>query len=177
MLCRLVQSILPQMNIQKIKPYNHNYVMNIQKIKPYNHNYVMNFDGYSTGNPIATCGSGVIIYNNNTEIWKGIWSGTCFTEQNKSNTLSEYTGLIYGLQQAKKLNIKNLLIRSSSEIIINQMNEQNICISKNIFDLFIKCKELETDFDNIKYQYINKKLNKYAYKLAILAVENALILK
>ena len=64
----------------------------------------MNFDGCSKGNP-GLSGAGAVIYEDNEEIWGDhIFVGEKFT-----NNHAEYAGLILGLQQAKKMNIKNIL--------------------------------------------------------------------
>ena len=132
--------------------------------------FVMNFDGCCKGNP-GLAGAGAVIYYNNDEIW----TGTFFVGQNATNNHSEYAGLILGLQQAIELDIKTLLVKGDSQLIINHMTGVYKCKSPNLIELYEKAKELETKFDVIKYEHVLRNFNKRADELSNIAVDNYLI--
>lgn len=148
--------MLPKM-LPKIK----NALNNIDtKIYPET-DFIMCFDGCSKGNP-GLSGAGAVIYSMNEEIW----SGTLFVGEKATNNQAEYTGLIYGLQQAIDMNIKTLTVKGDSQLVINQMNSNYKCNSENLFSLYEKAKELEKQFEKIYFIHILRNLNKRADHLS-----------
>ena len=132
--------------------------------------FIMNFDGCCKGNP-GLGGAGAVIYYNNDEIW----TGTFFVGEHATNKHSEYAGLILGLQQAVELDVKTLLVRGDSQLIINHMTGEYKCKSPNLIELYEKAKELEGKFDIIKYEHVLRNLNKRADELSNIAVDNYLL--
>ena len=130
-------------------------------------NFIMNFDGCSKGNP-GLAGAGAVIYCLDDEIW----SGSLFVGKNATNNQSEYNGLIFGLQQALDMNIKTLLVRGDSQLVINQMTGKYKCNSENIFELHKKAKELEKDFEKIYYLHVLRNNNKRADELSNDAIKD-----
>jgi ribonuclease HI len=111
--------------------------------------------------------STAIIYENNKELWNSsVFIG------NKTNIFSEYTGLIIGLKKAYELNIKNLHIESNSDIVIEQMKNNNNLISECMMKKYEIAKIYESKFDSVKYNNITCKLldNKFV-KLSNNAIE------
>ena len=143
---------------------------NIVKINPEFH-FKMNFDGCSKGNP-GVSGAGAVIYSEDDEIW----SGQIFVGEKFTNNHAEYAGLILGLQEATKLNIKNILVEGDSLLVINQMKGIYNCNSDNLIELFHKAKELETNFEKINYQHVDRKFNKRADQLSNIAVMDFILL-
>ena len=139
------------------------------KIHPEN-GFVMNFDGCSKGNP-GLGGAGAVIYYNNDEIW----SGTFFVGENATNNHAEYAGLILGLQQAIELDIKTLLVKGDSQLVLNHMMGLYKCKSPNLVQLYDRAKELERSFDIINYEHVLRNLNKRADELSNIAVDNYLV--
>jgi ribonuclease HI len=131
--------------------------------------FIMNFDGCSKGNP-GLSGAGAVIYYNNEEIW----SGSFFVGEKATNNQAEYAGLILGLQQAKELQINSLLVKGDSQLVINHMTEIYNCKSQNLIDLYSNAKELEKNFDKIKYEHVSRNLNKRADELSNIALERYL---
>jgi ribonuclease HI len=131
--------------------------------------FTMNFDGCSKGNP-GLGGAGAVIYHNNDEIW----SGSFFVGENATNNHAEYAGLILGLQQAKELEIKNLLVKGDSQLVISQMIGSYKCKSPNLIDFYLRAKELENKFDIINYEHVLRNLNKRADELSNIAVDDYL---
>ena len=129
-------------------------------------NFIMNFDGCSKGNP-GLSGAGAVIYSLNDEIW----SGSLFLGKNATNNQAEYTGLIFGLQQAIDMNIKTLLVKGDSQLVINQMTGRYKCNSENIIELHKTAKELENKFEKIYYSHVLRNNNKRADELSNDAVK------
>ena len=134
--------------------------------------FKMNFDGCSKGNP-GLSGAGAVIYENNEEIW----GDHLFVGEKFTNNHAEYAGLILGLQQAKKMNIKHILVEGDSLLVINQMSNIYNCNSPNLIELYNKAKELEKYFDKIHYQHVDRKFNKRADQLSNVAVMDYILLK
>ena len=120
-------------------------------------NFVMNFDGCSKGNP-GLSGAGAVIYYNDEEIW----SQSFFVGGSATNNHAEYAGLILGLQEAVRLDIKRLLVKGDSQLVINHMKGIYKCLSPNLIDLYKKAKELESNFDEIYYEHVLRNFNKRA---------------
>src|SRR3954449_13141651 len=74
------------------------------------------FDGGSRGNP-GPAGIGVVLRaaDGTPVVTLGRFIGRA------TNNVAEYKALITGLQEAKKLGAKKILIRGDSELIIKQM--------------------------------------------------------
>lgn len=128
--------------------------------------FLLKFDGCSKGNP-GLSGSGAVIY----ELEKEIWADYLFIGEKETNNIAEYNGLIMGLEQASKLNIKNLIVQGDSLLVINQMTGLYKCKSENLVGLYNKSKDLERNFDKIEYCHIYRNKNKRADELSNIAVE------
>jgi ribonuclease HI len=120
-------------------------------------NFIMNFDGCSKGNP-GISGAGAVIYQCDEEIW----SESFFVGENATNNHAEYAGLILGLQQAVELDIKCLLVKGDSQLVINHMKGIYKCSSPNLIELYNRAKELESKFDEIYYEHVLRNFNKRA---------------
>ena len=136
------------------------------KIYP-EYEYKLNFDGCSKGNP-GLAGAGAVLYKNNIEIW----SGYEFVGENATNNQAEYAGLILGLQQAKDMGIKSLLIVGDSLLVINHMKRIYKCKSPNLIENYDKAKNLARQLDAVEYLHVLRHLNKRADELSNIAVEN-----
>ena len=129
-------------------------------------NFVMNFDGCSKGNP-GLAGAGAVIYCLKDELW----GGSLFVGKNATNNQAEYAGLIYGLEKAIEMNIKILLVKGDSQLVINQMTGKYSCNSDNILPLYLKAKELEKEFQTIYYSHVLRSYNKRADQLSNEAIK------
>jgi ribonuclease HI len=134
----------------------------ISKILPPIENYFsMYFDGCSKGNP-GPAGAGAVIYYNSYEIW----SDSIFVGKKETNNVSEYNGLILGLDKANKLNIKNLLVFGDSLLVIKQMNGDYKVNSENIKNLHAIAIEKSKLFDNILFTHVYRDENTRADELS-----------
>ena len=116
--------------------------------------YCMMFDGCSKGNP-GPAGAGAVLYENNTEIW----ANSIYVGERETNNIAEYTGLIMGLNEAVRQNIRTLTVKGDSELIIRQMTGRYKVKSENMLEMYERAKELEKQFDKIDYFHVYRHLN------------------
>jgi ribonuclease HI len=128
--------------------------------------YILRFDGGSRGNP-GISGCGAVIYYNNDEIW----ADHLFISETQTNNYAEYMGLIIGLEQAVKLNIKHILVEGDSLLVINQLTNKYKCKSENLLELNKTAHELSKQFQTISYNHILRNKNKRADKLSNIAMD------
>jgi len=122
-------------------------------------------DGASKGNP-GEAGCGVVIYGLGKEpilLKKYIGHAT--------NNIAEYNALILALEKLKELNIKEIIIKSDSLLLVSQLNGKYAVKNPNIRKLFRVYLSLAVNFDKIKVMHIPRELNKEADRLANLAIK------
>ena len=128
--------------------------------------YILRFDGGSRGNPgIAGCGA--VIYYNNCEIWGSYLN----IGKTQTNNYAEYMGLILGLEEALKRNIKEILVEGDSLLVINQLTNKYKCKSENLLELNAKAVSLSKQFHNISFNHILRNKNKRADELSNMAMD------
>jgi len=124
------------------------------------------FDGCSKGNP-GRAGAGAVIYKNNIPQPENIlYTHGVFVGEKETNNVAEYMGLIIGLKDAVKLNIKNLEVNGDSLLVIKQMQGKYQVKSPMLQKLYQQAKELEKTFDTIVYHHVYRKNNTLADSLA-----------
>jgi ribonuclease HI len=135
---------------------------------------LIQFDGGSRGNP-GVSGAGAVIYsiqNDGIIPFKELHSTTTLLTGTATNNQAEYTGLIIGLELAKKHGYKHIRIQGDSNLIVNQINGKFKCKSKNLTDLYTKAKRLVDEFDEVTISHIYRDKNKRADELANEAMDS-----
>lgn len=123
--------------------------------------HVLFFDGCCKGNP-GPGGAGAVIYKDGIEIW----SDSVFIGNKITNNIAEYTGLIIGIKQAIKMDIKALTVKGDSLLVIKQMNGIYKVNSENLVEFYKTAKQLEKSFNKIEYNHVYRKDNKRADALS-----------
>ena len=123
--------------------------------------YTLFFDGCSKGNP-GKAGAGAVLYKNDIEIW----SKAQFVGAKQTNNYAEYMGLIIGLEEAVKQNIKHLIIKGDSLLVIRQMKREYKVNSPNIAGLFAEASQFAKQFNIIEFKHVYRKDNKRADALS-----------
>ena len=127
----------------------------------------MYIDGAARGNP-GEAGIGVIIEDeqsqNIRQLYKYIGPA--------SNNVAEYTALIYGLQEALILGLKDLAIYSDSELLVKQLNGEYRVKNSNLKAYYGQFLHLKTGFSKLKINQISRAENKKADKLANQAIDS-----
>jgi len=129
--------------------------------------YVLKFDGCSKGNP-GPAGAGAVLYYNDIEVW----SAKEYVGIKETNNYAEYTGLLIGLREAEKRNIKYLIVKGDSQLVIRQMKGEYKVKSENLVLLYNESKKISTTFDKIIFEHIYRKFNSRADELSNQALEN-----
>ena len=125
------------------------------------------FDGCSKGNP-GKAGAGAVIYQNGIELY----SKTLFVGNNETNNVSEYNGLIIGLELAIFNGIKELSVKGDSLLVIKQMKGEYKVKNKNLKILFERAKQLSLQFDKITFEHIYRENNQRADELSNIALKD-----
>ena len=137
------------------------------------------FDGCSKGNP-GPSGSGAMIkYQGNMTVTNDI--SLCEYVGNTTNNVAEYKGLILGLKylnHLNQLNLKYLIIKGDSMLVINHMLGKYKVKSPNLLPLYNEAKELIEHIKNknieieIMFLYIPREENKEADYLANMGLKS-----
>jgi ribonuclease HI len=124
------------------------------------------FDGGSRGNP-GPAGVGVVLsaQDGTSLVTLGRFIGRA------TNNVAEYKGLITGLEEARKLGAKKIIIRGDSELIIKQMRGEYRVKNPDLQDLYHEAQTLLRDFDEAKIEHNLRHKNETADKLANLAMD------
>ena len=127
--------------------------------------YVLYFDGCSKGNP-GPSGIGAVIYKNKIEIWN-----SCkYIGDKRTNNESEYSALIMGLEEAIKMDIKELSVCGDSLLVINQVNGIYKVKNQNLLVLYENVLLLKPKFTYIDFNHVYRNNNKRADELSNLAL-------
>ena len=123
--------------------------------------YILYFDGCSKGNP-GLAGAGAVIYKNGLEIH----SESVFVGTKETNNVAEYTGLLIGLTEAIRRNIKTLKVKGDSELVIKQMKGLYKVSSPSIKGIYEDAKKLQKQFHKISFEHVYREHNKRADELS-----------
>jgi ribonuclease HI len=124
------------------------------------------FDGGSRGNP-GPAGIGVVLraQDGTPLVTLGRFIGRA------TNNVAEYRALITGLEKAKELGAKRILIRGDSELIIKQMRGEYRVKNPDLRNLYDEAQFLLHQFDEARMEHNLRDKNKLADKLANKAMD------
>ena len=127
----------------------------------------MYFDGCSKGNP-GKSGAGACVVNDTSG--EEIWSQSMFVGEKVTNNVAEYNGLLLGLKEIAKRNVKNITIKGDSKLVIEQIQKKVNTRSPTMKPLKEEaCKLLDTIREKgvtIEFEHVLRKYNKRADELA-----------
>ena len=94
---------------------------------------------------------------------------------NMTNNVAEYSALIYALKRIKELKLdeEEIIVRSDSKLVVNQMKEEWKVKKEHLKPLFYKAKILASDKD-IVFEWIPREENTEADTLSRIAHETAI---
>jgi ribonuclease HI len=118
-------------------------------------------DGASRGNPGAA-GIGVVICDEagHSLLEMGEYIGET------TNNVAEYTALVRGLEEARKLGATSIVIQTDSELLARQIRGVYRVKSPNLVDLYQDAISLLGQFDEAKIGHVPREENTRADKLA-----------
>lgn len=123
-------------------------------------------DGAARGNP-GEAGIGIILKDEQgqqiRELYKYIGQTT--------NNIAEYTALIYGLQEAIILGLKEVVVHSDSELLVKQLNGEYRVKNSNLKLHYEQFLHLKSGFNKLEVRQISRAENKQSDKLANQAID------
>ena len=124
------------------------------------------FDGGSRGNP-GPAGIGVVLRaeDRTSLVTLGRFIGRA------TNNVAEYRALITGLEKARELGAKKVIIRGDSELIVRQMLGQYRVKNPDLKDLYDEAQLLYRQFDEARIEHNYREKNALADRLANLAMD------
>ena len=123
--------------------------------------HVLFFDGGSRGNP-GICGSGHVIMLNDEKVS----SSSKLVSTENTNNYAEYMSIIIGLNDAYRREIKNLIVKGDSLLVINQITGKWKIRCKTLQELHSEVMDIITQFDEISFHHIPREENTLADKEA-----------
>jgi len=118
-------------------------------------------DGASRGNP-GPAGAGAQITDADgvvlAEVAEGLGTAT--------NNVAEYTAVIRGLERALELGAASVLLRSDSQLLINQLTGRYRVKSPHLQPLHRRVRQLAAGFDSIEFEHVRRERNTEADRLA-----------
>ena len=133
--------------------------------------YIIYTDGAALGNP-GPAGAGAIVVDPKGNIVYRISESLGIA----SNNEAEYFAIILALEKADNMGLKDIEIRSDSQLIVRQINGQYKVKSANLKPLFKKVLNLLLNFQRTKMVHISREFNKEADKLAKLGAKRAKVI-
>jgi ribonuclease HI len=123
-------------------------------------------DGAARGNP-GPAGIGVHITDVEGrllgEIAEGIGVAT--------NNVAEYTAAIRGLERAAELRATDVLVRSDSRLLVEQLSGRYRVKNPTLQRLHTRVRSLAAGFRTVAYEHVPRELNKEADRLANAGVD------
>jgi len=131
-----------------------------------NETITIRFDGGSRGNP-GPAGIGVVLtaQDNTPLVTVGRYIGRA------TNNVAEYKALIAGLEEAKKLGARKVIVRGDSELVVRQMTGQYRVKNADLRPLYERAQDLMNEFERAKIEHNYREDNSLADKLANLAMD------
>ena len=118
-------------------------------------------DGAARGNP-GPAGAGSQLTTPDGEVVAEISRGLGET----TNNVAEYTAAILGLERARELGATEVLLRSDSQLLINQLVGVYKVKAGHLLPLYRRVQQLASDFGRIRFEHVPRERNAEADRLA-----------
>lgn len=128
--------------------------------------YIIHVDGASRGNP-GEASYGFVILNSSGKV---IYQESGYIGR-ATNNVAEYTALVRALEFAVQKRIKQVEIRSDSQLLVRQLAGLYKIKSEPLAKLHQCCKELLANFEKFQIQHVPREENRLADKLANFALD------
>jgi ribonuclease H / adenosylcobalamin/alpha-ribazole phosphatase len=118
-------------------------------------------DGAARGNP-GPAGIGVVVTDEAggvlAEIAEGIGVAT--------NNVAEYTAAIRGLERARELGAAQVLVRSDSRLLVEQLSGRFKVKNPTLQRLHAEARSIAAGFERIRFEHVRRERNTEADRLA-----------
>ena len=126
---------------------------------------VLHVDGAARGNP-GQAGAGIFLSVPDGSVLR---AGEYLGEA--TNNTAEYRALLVGMKKAADLGIRDLEVRSDSELMVKQLNGQYRVKSPHLQDLYFSAIKAISSFDRVIFIHVTREENKEADRLANMAID------
>lgn len=126
----------------------------------------INCDGAARGNP-GPAGAGAVVVDEDGLVLAEVAEGLGET----TNNVAEYTAVIRGLEEAERLGAREVLLRSDSQLLINQLIGRYRVKAPHLQPLHRRVRELMRVFDRVDLEHVPRERNAAADALANLGVD------
>jgi ribonuclease HI len=127
---------------------------------------IINCDGAARGNP-GPAGAGAIVVDEDGAVLAEVAEGLGET----TNNVAEYTAVIRGLEEAKRLGAHEVLLRSDSQLLINQLIGRYRVKAPHLQPLYRRVRSLMSGFAKVDLEHVPRERNAAADSLANLGVD------
>jgi ribonuclease HI len=124
-------------------------------------------DGASRGNP-GPAGIGVRIADNTGEVLAEIAEGIGVA----TNNVAEYTAVIRGLERARELGAREVLVRSDSRLLVEQLSGRFKVKNPTLQRLHAEASSLAAGFGRVRFEHVPREENTEADRLANRGVDD-----
>ncbi|MDF1535899.1 MAG: ribonuclease HI family protein [bacterium] len=125
---------------------------------------VLSVDGGARGNP-GPAGAGVVLQVGKKVVRLGEYLGET------TNNVAEYKALLLGLKAAADMGVRELEVRSDSELMVRQLNGQYKVRSLSLVDLYFSAIKQLSGFRKSVLTHIPREENKEADRMANMAID------
>lgn len=120
---------------------------------------IIHIDGGSRGNPGLAAFAGIIAVPGQAAI------EFAETIPHATNNVAEYTALVEALHRASEMGLREVEIRSDSELLVKQMNGEYRVKHPDLQPLYTEATDLRRTFDRVTVVHIRREQNKRADQL------------
>ena len=124
-------------------------------------------DGAARGNP-GEAGIGIMLKDGRGQKLKSLYKYIGRT----TNNIAEYTALVYALQEALMLGLKEIIVYSDSELLVKQLNNEYRVKNSNLKPYYEQFLHLRSGFNKLEVKQINRTENKESDRLANQAIDS-----
>lgn len=128
----------------------------------------LEFDGASKSNP-GPSGFGAVLFDDSTDAVLAKVIG--YVGDKKTNNQAEYSGLIAGLQEARRLGIKRIKVIGDSKLVVNQVLGKWAIRNEGLKPLHKAARELAKSFESFEAQQVPREQNTIADAASNEAIE------
>jgi len=126
---------------------------------------VLMVDGAARGNP-GEAGAGIVLQKSGDRAFRqGEYLGEA------TNNVAEYQALLLGMQKAADLGVRNLEVKSDSELVVKQLNGQYKVKNPQLQDFYFTVIRLAASFERVTFRHVPRDENREADRLANLAID------
>ena len=127
---------------------------------------IINCDGAARGNP-GPAGAGAVVVDEDGVVLAEVAEGLGET----TNNVAEYTAVVRGLEEAQRLGAREVLLRSDSQLLINQLTGRYKVKAPHLQPLHKRVRELLRTFERADLEHVPRERNAAADALANLGVD------